>query len=228
MGEHRRLRIILNKLIRKRALNACAFFFSHNHSLNLPSHSRIFLFFKSYNKTVFKGLNSNLFGRDMKDMQAVHNIDFKKLAISCGISLGVGAVSGLVSMSAMNEFQKAVKPPLTPPGWLFPIVWTILYILMGVSSYIVYESKTQEREVRNAALTVYAAQLVVNFFYPIIFFNLSAYLLAFIWILILLALVAVMVLLFFRISTLAGALQIPYLVWVTFATYLTFGIFILN
>lgn len=161
-------------------------------------------------------------------MQAVHNIDFKKLAISCGISLGVGAVSAFISMSSMDAYQKAVKPPLTPPGWLFPVVWTILFILMGISSYLVYISTTEEREVRNAALTVYVAQLVVNFFYPIIFFNLSAYLLAFIWILILLALVAVMVRLFLRVNRLAGILQIPYLAWVIFATYLTFGVFILN
>ncbi|MCH5298712.1 MAG: tryptophan-rich sensory protein [Ruminococcus sp.] len=161
-------------------------------------------------------------------MQTVHNIDFRKLSISCGISLGVGAVSALVSMPSMGAYQRASKPPLTPPGWLFPIVWTILFLLMGISSYLVFVSKGERREVKNAALTVYASQLVVNFFYPIIFFNLSAYLLAFIWILILLAMVAVMVRLFLRVNRLSGALQIPYLLWVVFATYLTLGVFILN
>lgn len=161
-------------------------------------------------------------------MQTVHNIDFRKLALSCGISLGVGAVSALVSMSSMDAFENAAKPPLTPPNWVFPVVWTILFLLMGISSYLVFVSRSGGREVRNAALTVYAAQLVVNFFYPIIFFNLSAYLLAFIWILILLAMVAVMVRLFLRVSRISGILQIPYLLCVAFATYLTFGVFILN
>ena len=161
-------------------------------------------------------------------MQAVHNIDLKKLSINCGISLGVGAVSALISMPSMGAFEKASKPPLTPPNWVFPVVWTILFILMGISSYLVYVSRTESREVRNAALMVYVSQLVVNFFYPIIFFNLSAYLLAFIWILILLIMVTVMVRLFLRVSKVSGLLQIPYLLWVTFATYLTFGVFILN
>lgn len=161
-------------------------------------------------------------------MQAVHNINFKKLAISCAISLGTGAVSALVSMPSIETFRNASKPPLTPPEWVFPIVWSVLFLLMGISSYLVYISRTSEREVRSASLMVYAAQLVLNFFYPIIFFNLSAYLLAFIWVLILLVTVAVMIRLFLRIGVLCGVLQIPYLLWVIFATYLTFGMFILN
>ena len=161
-------------------------------------------------------------------MRLIHNIDFKKLAISCAISLGVGALSAVVSMPGMSNFDKALKPPLTPPSWLFPIVWTVLFLLMGISSYIIYTNKYSSREKRNQALWVYGAQLIVNFFWPIIFFNLSAYLLSFVWIVLLLVLVIIMVKKFYSISPLAGALQIPYVIWTAFATYLTFGVFVLN
>jgi tryptophan-rich sensory protein len=158
----------------------------------------------------------------------VHNINLKKLAISCAISLGVGILSGVISMFGMDNFDKAVKPPLTPPSFLFPIVWTILFLLMGISSYFIYSANNADSDIRSTALTIYGAQLIVNFFWPIIFFNLSAYLLALIWIILLLVLIIVMIRLFYKISPVAGGLQIPYLLWTAFATYLTFGVFILN
>ena len=161
-------------------------------------------------------------------MQVVHNIDYKKLLISCGISLGVGGLSALISMMNREAFEAAQKPPLTPPGWLFPIVWTILYLLMGISAYLIYQSKVDVPETKTAALIVYGLQLIVNFFWSIIFFNLEAYLFAFVWILLLLFLILVMIKLFYPINKLAALLQIPYLIWVIFATYLTFGVFILN
>ncbi len=161
-------------------------------------------------------------------MKLIHNIDFKKLGASCAISLGVGALSGLISMSGMKNFESAQKPPLTPPSWLFPVVWTILFLLMGVSAYIIYTNHYADRETKNKALGVYAAQLAVNFFWSIIFFNLSAYLFAFVWILLLLALIVIMTKMFYDISPLAGYLQIPYIIWTAFATYLTLGVFIVN
>ena len=161
-------------------------------------------------------------------MQVIHNIDYKKLLISCGISLGVGGLSGLISMMGMKSFENASKPPLTPPGWVFPIVWSVLYILMGISAYLIYKTPVEVQESKTAALTVYAVQLIVNFFWSIIFFNFEAYLFAFIWILLLLALIIIMIWLFYPINKLAAILQIPYLLWVTFATYLTFGVFLLN
>ena len=160
-------------------------------------------------------------------MQMVHNIDFKKLSICCGISLGVGALSSLISMFGRENFENAVKPPLNPPQWLFPIVWTILFVLMGVSSYLIYISNSEDEE-KNKALTVYAVQLLVNFFWPIIFFNLSAYLFASIWILLLLGLIIAMIISFHKINKTAAFLQLPYLIWVMFATYLTIAITILN
>lgn len=161
-------------------------------------------------------------------MQVIHNIDYKKLLISCGISLGIGSLSGIISMMAMKSFESTNKPPLTPPGWLFPVVWTILYILMGISAYLIYKTPVEVQETKTTALIIYGVQLIVNFFWSIIFFNLEAYLFAFIWILLLLALIVVMIYMFYPINKLAAILQIPYLLWVIFATYLTFGVFLLN
>ena len=150
---------------------------------------------------------------------------YKPYIISVLIALGVGALSALFTMGNMSIYQSINTPPLSPPGWLFPVVWAILYILMGISSAIIYEKgKGKNTE----SLKVYALQLVVNFFWSIIFFNLRTYLFAFIWLLILLYLIGVMIYRFYQIDPLAAYLQIPYFLWVTFAGYLNFMIFILN
>lgn len=156
---------------------------------------------------------------------SVHRINLKRLLISLAISLGTGLLSGLISMSGMDSFETVVQPPLAPPAFLFPIVWTILYILMGISSYIVWESDSENKQ---KALAVYGLQLAVNFFWSIIFFNYQAYLFALIWIILLWVLIIIMIYEFSKVSKLSAILQIPYLLWVTFATYLTFGIFLLN
>ena len=156
---------------------------------------------------------------------SVHRINLKRLLISLAISLGTGLLSGLISMSGMDSFETVVQPPLAPPAFLFPIVWTILYILMGISSYIVWESDSENKQ---KALAVYGLQLAVNFFWSIIFFNYQAYMFALIWIILLWVLIIIMIYEFSKVSKLSAILQIPYLLWVTFATYLTFGIFLLN
>ncbi len=161
-------------------------------------------------------------------LNLVHNINFKKLGISCAISVGVGALSAFASMSGMENYEKAVKPPLSPPAWLFPIVWTTLFLLMGISAYLIYTDRFATKDEKSSALWVYTVQLAVNFFWPIIFFNQSAYLFAFIWILLLLALIIIMTVKFYAINKTAGLLQIPYIVWVSFATYLTFATYLLN
>ena len=153
-------------------------------------------------------------------------IDFKKLIINIAVPLGVGALSALISMGSMNSFASLNKPPLSPPGWLFPVVWTILYTLMGIASYLVYTSSQPYRS--KTSLTVYGVQLFFNFFWSIIFFNLEMYLFAFIWLVILWLLILVTTVLFYRIEKSAGYLMIPYLIWVTFAGYLNLGIYILN
>lgn len=160
-------------------------------------------------------------------MVLIHNFDIKKLSISCAISLGIGALSSFISMFGRDNFENAIKPPLNPPTWLFPIVWTILFLLMGISAYLVYKSDSDD-EAKTKALTAYGVQLLINFFWPIIFFNLSAYLFASIWIIILLISIIIMIKLFYDIDRCAAYLQIPYLIWVCFATYLTIAITILN
>lgn len=158
-------------------------------------------------------------------MSSVHKINLKQLAISLAISLGTGFLSGLVTMHRMENFKTANKPPLTPPDFLFPIVWTILFILMGISAYVIYQSDARGK---TKALIVYGVQLVVNFFWPIFFFNLSAYLFSFIWIILLWLLIILMIKLFYPINKTAALLQLPYLLWVTFAAYLNFGVYLLN
>lgn len=151
----------------------------------------------------------------------------KSLVKSILIPLAVGAVSGFISMGAMKDFALLQKPPLSPPGWLFPVVWSILYVLMGISSYLVNSSDAPKEEIKRANL-VYAISLFFNFFWSIIFFNLNQYFLAFIWLLVLLFLVAYTIYLYFGISKTAAYLQIPYILWLLFALYLNYGIYTLN
>jgi len=152
-------------------------------------------------------------------------IKWKELIIAILIPLAVGGLSAFLTKDSMSTFEAVAKPPLSPPGWLFPVVWTVLYILMGIASYLVYTSNSFDRK---RALIFYGAQLAVNFFWSIIFFNLNAYLFAFIWLLLLWALILITLVKFYRINENAGLLLIPYIVWVSFAGYLNFGIFLLN
>ncbi len=156
---------------------------------------------------------------------------FKKLKpyiISVAIALAVGGLSYLLTSKSMEFYSTINKPALAPPGWIFPIVWTILFILMGLSAAIVYTDKLSTDKQRKDALTVYAVQLIFNFFWTLIFFNLRAFLFAFIWIIILWALIIVMIIEFYKIRKLAGIIQIPYFLWVTFAAYLNLMIYLLN
>ena len=152
----------------------------------------------------------------------------KPYVISIAIALGVGALSSLLTKGNMNLYDYIVKPPLSPPMIVFPIVWSILFILMGISSAMVFVNRENNKEAARSALLTYAFQLAVNFFWSIIFFNMKAYLFAFIWILLLLALILIMIIQFRKVSKTAAYLQIPYLLWVIFAAYLTFMVYFLN
>ena len=143
------------------------------------------------------------------------------------IPLSVGAISGIVSGSGIDGFDSMLKPPLSPPSWLFPIVWTVLFILMGIASYLVLTSGGEKPDVIRA-LVFYGIQLFFNFFWSIIFFNLGWYLVAFIWLLVLWLLILITAILFYKQSKVAGYLMIPYLVWVAFAGYLNLAIYLLN
>ena len=150
---------------------------------------------------------------------------YKALAISLLISLGTGAVAGLIVKDAAAKYNMMIKPALAPPAIVFPIVWTLLYILMGVAAYLIYMSGKNGKD---DALKLYAEQLIFNFIWPIIFFRTGWILFAFIWILALWLLVALCTLNFSRIDKRAAWLFVPYLVWTTFAVYLTLATYLLN
>lgn len=139
----------------------------------------------------------------------------------------VGALSSLLSGDFSSFYSELTKPPLSPPGIIFPIVWAILYALMGISAYMIYVSDDDIEEKRKA-LTLYAVQLFVNFMWSIIFFRFEQIGAAAVVVILLVILVAAMIVSFKRIRPLAGYLNIPYLLWVLFATYLNVGFLILN
>lgn len=148
----------------------------------------------------------------------------KPLLIALALPLAVGGLSALLSGGMDMAF---IQPPLTPPGWLFPVVWTILYLTMGYASYRVYTADAPKEEKRQALL-FYAVQLFLNFLWSPVFFGLQWYLAAFfilvaLWIMILLTANR-----FSKIDKLSGDLLLPYLLWVTFAGYLNFAIYLLN
>ena len=152
----------------------------------------------------------------------------KKLLFLCiALPLLVGITAGLLTRDSMSTFSMLNKPPLAPPGILFPIVWTILYTLMGIASYLVLSSGKNQDDI-TTALIVYLLQLAINFFWPIFFFNLEWYLFAFFWLILLWVLIRKTIQLFYPLSKTAAYLMIPYLVWVTFAGYLNLGIYLLN
>ncbi len=148
--------------------------------------------------------------------------------ISVVIALAVGGISALLTMNNMDLYSKIEQPALAPPPWLFPVVWTILYVLMGIGAALVYNRKDFKPEETRNALIIYAVNLALNFFWSIIFFNLEAYLFAFIWLVALWIVIIAMIISFRKVSPVAAYLQIPYLIWVTFAGYLNLAIYILN
>ena len=154
-------------------------------------------------------------------------INVRQLITSIVLPLAVGAIAGLLTRNAMMEFAVLNKPPLSPPAWLFPVVWTILYILMGISAYLVKTSDATPEE-KSSALTLYYYQLIVNFLWPVFFFHFQWYMFSFLWLLLLWVLVIRMIRQFDSISKIAAYLNLPYLLWLTFAAYLNFGIWWLN
>lgn len=147
----------------------------------------------------------------------------KLYAVSIIIPLALGGITGLITSGAM-DYEMLDQPPLSPPSFLFPVVWTILYALMGLSFAIVKDKGLAD----NSVTWVYYVQLFVNLLWPVIFFNLKWRLLAFVWIVILDVLVAVMVSRFYGKDKTAGLILLPYLVWVLFASYLNLGVYLLN
>lgn len=155
-------------------------------------------------------------------------VKIKSYIISIVIALAVGGLSALITSSSMDIYSRINTPPLAPPPILFPIVWTVLFILMGISAALVYNDRSASAPQKKSALYTYSLSLIFNFFWSIIFFNKQWFLFAFIWLLILLFLIIRTIMKYYKINPLAAYLQIPYLLWVTFAGYLNFAIWILN
>lgn len=152
----------------------------------------------------------------------------KRLLFICiAIPLIVGGISAFMTQNSMEVFEQVSQPPLSPPAWLFPVVWTILYTLMGISSYLILTSDANQQE-KDEAIRLYAYQLLVNFLWPTFFFNLGWYLFAFLWLILLWVLVFLMIRKFYNINKWAAYINIPYLIWLTFAGYLNIGIWWLN
>lgn len=136
-----------------------------------------------------------------------------------------GALSRLLSGNSFEFFETLTKPPFSPPGWIFPIVWFILYALMGFAAYLIYKSDSKGR---NSALVIYWAQLFLNFLWSIVFFRFNLTGLSVAVILALLVMVTFMIFKFGKINTKAAAINIPYLLWLLYASYLNIGILLLN
>lgn len=153
-------------------------------------------------------------------------LHWKKLIITLAIPLAVGGLGALLG-GGMDSYQTLNQPPLSPPGWIFPIVWSILYLLMGYASYRVLVSGADPAEIRKA-LRLYGIQLFLNFLWPILFFGFGMYFAAFFLLLVLWGFIYLTMYRFGTIDDTAENLLIPYLLWVTFAGYLNLGVALLN
>ncbi len=139
------------------------------------------------------------------------------------ISLAIGGLSAFLTRNSMNIFETVNKPPLAPPAIVFPIVWTVLYILMGVSAARVYI-----RNPESEAIPFFGLNLFFNFFWSLIFFNARAFCFAFLWLIALFAIVLIMTVKFFYEDRAAGLLQIPYCIWLVIAGYLNLFVCLTN
>lgn len=149
------------------------------------------------------------------------------LMISFLIPLLVGGISSALSSEGMAMYGTMAKPPLSPPAWVFPVAWTILYLMMGLASCMILTSDAGGRG-KTVALTLYAVQLAMNFMWSIFFFKWDMYLVAFIWLMVLWLVVIACAFRFFGIRRIAAYLMVPYIIWLTFAAYLNLGAYILR
>ncbi len=154
-------------------------------------------------------------------------INFKKLIFSILLPIIPSFIISMIS-DPSSTFDKLVLPSFSPPAPTFGIVWTILYVLMGISSYLVLTTDTNDKKAQQTGLILYFIQLVLNFLWTPIFFGLEMYLLGSIWILIMIVFVIFMIINFSRVNKYAAILQLPYLIWLIFAAYLSFSIYFLN
>lgn len=155
----------------------------------------------------------------MTDREQKRPLSLGVLIAAILFPLFIGGVSAFMTAADMQVYETMNKPPLSPPGWLFPLVWTALYVLMGVASYLVYSAEA-DPDRKKKALLLYFGQLIMNFYWPVLFFSFSLYLISFIWLAVMWVLVLLCTVRFFRIRPLAGLLMAALLIWCTFAAYL--------
>lgn len=156
-----------------------------------------------------------------------------RIAVAIAVPLGIGFIISLFTRDAMGKFSSFNQPPLAPPAWLFPVAWTILYVLMGLASYFIWKKgydsrKAADKSASRTALIIYGIQLVFNFIWTPLFFSLGWYWFAFAWLMIMWVLIIVLMVKTFKISRPAFWMLLPYIIWCTFAAYLNCGIAILN
>lgn len=155
-----------------------------------------------------------------------------RIALCIAVPLGGGLVISLLTRDTMEKFGAFEQPPLSPPAWLFPVAWTILYVLMGVASYLIYtkyrDGKKDEKSIAKAGLIVYGVQLALNFVWTPLFFTGGMYWVALVVLLLMWIAEIVLLVLSFKISRAAFWCLLPYLLWTTFAAYLNIGIAVLN
>lgn len=153
--------------------------------------------------------------------------NWKTLLLCLAVPLAAGGIGALLAGGFGENYGAMYKPLLSPPGWVFPVVWTVLYLLMGYAGWLVLTSDASEPR-RRRALTVFGVQLLLNMLWPLLFFRLGWYGFAFVWLLLLILAVLLCLLLFRYIVKRAGDLLVPYLLWLFFAAYLNLGAAILN
>ncbi len=156
-----------------------------------------------------------------------------RIALAIAVPLCGGFIISLFTRDAMSKFGSFNQPPLAPPAWLFPVAWTVLYVLMGLASYFIWKKgydsrKAADKSASKTALIIYGIQLVFNFVWTPLFFSLGWYWPAFAWLLVMWALIIVLMVKAYGISRPAFWMLLPYIIWCTFATYLNCGIAILN
>ena len=160
-------------------------------------------------------------------LRMAYNTFMKKAKIyifSILLALTVGGLSALATVNNMNVYEKINPPPLTPPAWLFPVVWTILFVLMGISSAVIFLNNSPKKD---DSLFIYAISLILNFSWSIFFFNMQSFIVCFILIVALWLSIILTIIKYYQINKTAAWLQVPYLLWVTFAGYLNFAIILL-
>lgn len=165
----------------------------------------------------------------MKSVKTINKqkIHVFKLITAVAIPLAVGVFSAFLTAGDMKMYETMGKPPLSPPAWIFPIAWTVLYIAMGVASYLILKVDADPAEKRKA-LTLYAVQLVMNMFWSTLFFTYSQYLISLIWLIAMWAVILVCTLKFFRLSRPAAYMMGALFLWTTFATYLNLGTWLIS